>query len=98
MLYPLALYLNPPDADAALEQLFDGTGEEERDGEPHRGVQRHGHKHTAGRDGVAQQHVEGECDENDDLASTEKRGHVETSQVGALHDLGDLLPGTTKFK
>lgn len=86
-------YLNPADADAALEQLLDGVGEEKRDGEPHRAVQRHGDEDAAGRDGVAQQHVEGEGDEDDDLARAEEGGHVEASQVGALHDLGDLLAG-----
>lgn len=90
------LYLNPPNADPALKQLFNGAGEEERDGEPHGRVQRHRHKHTAGGDGVPQQHVDGERDEHDDFAGAEKRRHVETSQVGALHDLGDLLPRMTK--
>lgn len=72
-------YLDPPNADPALKKLLNGTGEEERDGEPHRRVQRHRHKHTAGGDGVAQQHVDGEGEENDDLARAEKRRHVETS-------------------
>lgn len=89
-------YLNPADADARLEQLLDGVGEEERDGEPHRRVQRHGHEDAAGGDGVSQQDVEGEGDEDDDLAGAEERRHVEASQVGALHDLGDLLPGRTQ--
>lgn len=89
----LPTHLNPADADAALKQLLNGVGEEERDGEPHRAVQRHGDKDAAGRDGVAQQHVEREGDEDDDLAGAEEGGHVEASQVGALHDLGDLLAG-----
>lgn len=91
-------YLNPSNADTGLKKLLDSRGEEERDGEAHGGVQRHGHEHAAGRDGIPQQHVERERDEEDDLAGAEERGHVETSEVGALHDLGDLLPvkGQTK--
>lgn len=95
--YRRVWYLNPADADAALEQLLDGTWEEQRDGESHRRVQRHRHKHTAGRNGVSQEDVQGEGDEDDDLAGAEEGRHVETSQIGALHDLGDLLPKTTKF-
>ena len=89
-----AAYLNPADADASLKKLLDGAGEEECDGESHRGVQRHRHKHTAGWDGVSQKDVEGEGDEDDDLAGAEEGGHVEAAQVGALHDLGDLLAKT----
>lgn len=88
---PATPYLNPADADSGLVQLLDGAGEEERDGEPHGAVQRHRHEHAAGGNGVAQQDVEGEGDEEDDLAGAEEGGHVEASQVGALHDLGDLL-------
>ncbi len=91
-----AAYLNPADADAALKQLLNGTGEEECDGETHSRVQRHRHKHTAGRDGISQKDVEGEGDEDDDLAGAEEGGHVEASQIGALHDLGDLLAVNTK--
>lgn len=86
-----ATHLYPVDTDAALKQLLNGVGEEERDGEPHWAVQGHGDEDAAGRDGVAQQHVEGEGDEDDDLAGAEEGGHVEASQVGAFHDLGDLL-------
>lgn len=76
---PESPYLDPADADAALEQLLDGAGEEERDGESHGGVQRHRHEHAAGCDGVSQQDVEGEGDEEDDLAGAEEGCHVEAS-------------------
>lgn len=89
---PKASYLNPADADSGLIQRLDGIREEERDGEPHGGVQRHRHKHAAGCEGVPQEDVGGEGDEEHDLAGAEEGGHVEASQVGALHDLGDLLP------
>lgn len=72
------LYLNPADADAALEQLLDGIGEEEGDGEPHGGVQWHRHKHAAGWYGISEEDVEGEGDEDDDLAGAEEGGHIET--------------------
>lgn len=67
------------DADAALKQLLDGAGEEQRDGESHGGVQRHRHEHTAGCDGISQKDIEGEGDEDDDLAGAEEGGHVESS-------------------
>lgn len=75
----LKLYLNPVDTDTALKQLLDGVRKEQCDGESHRTVQRHRHKHPAGCDGVSQEDVQGECDEDDDLAGAEEGGHVETS-------------------
>lgn len=74
-----AAYLNPADADTALKQLLDGTWEEERDGESHRSVQRDRHKHTAGRDGISQEDIKGESDEEDDLAGAVEGGHVKAS-------------------
>lgn len=83
----LTAYLNPVDADASLKQLLNGIGEEQRDGKSHSRVQRHRNKHAAGRDGISQKHIEGEADEDYDLAGTEEGGHVEASQVGATHYL-----------
>ena len=91
-------YLDPGDADTGLEQPLDGSREEERDVEPHGGVERHGHKHTRGRHGVSQEHVDGEGEEEDDLVGTEEGGHVETSQVGAAQDRRDLVPKTTCYQ
>ena len=76
---PKVPYLNPADADTALKQLLDGTGEEECDGESHGGVEWHSHKHTTCWDGISQKDVEGEGDKNDDLAGAEEGSHVETS-------------------
>lgn len=85
--------LDSSDADDGLRHLLDGRGEEERDRQPHGPVERHRHEHTAGRDHVAQQHVDGEGHENDDLARNEKRGQIHPSQVGTSENLGDFLPG-----
>lgn len=91
-----AVYLNPVDADTALKQLFNSTGEEERHRKSHCTVERHRHEYTAGWDGISQEDIDGECDKENELAGTEKWSHVETSQVGALHDLGDLFSRRTQ--
>lgn len=72
-------YLNPADADTALKQLLDGVWKEQCDGESHGTVQRYRHEHPAGWDGVSQEDVQGERDEDNDLAGAEEGGHVETS-------------------
>lgn len=89
-------YLNPSNADASLEQFLDGVWEKQRDCKPHGTVQRHCYKHSAGWDGVSQKDEEGKGDKNNYLAGRKERGHVEASQVGALHDFGDLLAKTTR--
>lgn len=71
------VYLNPSNADTGLKQLLDGTWEEECDGESHGGVQGNRNKHATGHDLIPQEDVEGERDEDDDLAGTEKGRHVE---------------------
>lgn len=73
------MYLNPGDAHDGLWQFLYGQREEQRDGELYCPVEGHGDEHSAGRDAVAEQSVDGEGDEDDDLAAGEEGGHVESS-------------------
>lgn len=73
------LYLNPVDADRSLEQLLDGERAVQGDRELDGAVEGNGDEHGAGGDPVAQQDVESEGREDDDLAAGKEGGHVEAS-------------------
>lgn len=84
------IYLNPSDTDERLRDLLYGKGKEERNGESDCPVEGNSHKHSAGGQRVSCQHVNTHGDEDDDLAGHEERRHVQATQVGAFHDLGDF--------
>lgn len=86
-------HLDPASADHRFRQLLHSQREKQGDRQLDCAVQGHGDKDAAGCDGVAQQHVDGERGEDDDLAAGEEGGHVEPSQVGAPQYLTDLFPG-----
>ena len=69
-------HLDPLHTHIALKEKLDGPGEVERDSSGCVTVQWHSNEDAAGRDGVAQLHVDGEGDEDDDLAGREEGGQV----------------------
>lgn len=73
------IYLNPANADQSLRQLLHGQGKEQGECELDGAVERHGDKHTAGGDGVAQESVGGEGNKDYDLTAGKEGGHVESS-------------------
>lgn len=66
-------------ADNSLRQLFNGEWEEQCDRELNSTIEGHGDKHTASCDGVSQEGVDGEGNEDCDLATGEEGSHVESS-------------------
>ena len=90
--------LDSSDADECLWHLLDGRREEEGDCQPHSPVQRHRHKHTAGCDHVAKEHIGGEGDENDDFARNKKWCQIHSSKVGTSQNLGNFLSGGKKHR
>lgn len=91
-------YLDPPDADGRLGHFLDSSREEQSNGEADGAVQRHSHKHTAGRDFVAHQNIHSERHKQDDFIRRKERGHVQSSEVRAAHDFWDLLSTRNKQK
>lgn len=73
------IYLNPLNADYSLWQFLHSQWEEQCDRELDCTIERHSDKHTAGCDGVTQESVDGEGNEDDDLAAGKEGGHVESS-------------------
>ena len=84
-------YHNSRNADSRFGNLFYSQREEEGDGQFNCPVQRHSDKHTAGVYVVPKKSINGESEKYDDFAASKKGGHVETSEVGTLHDLTDFL-------
>lgn len=84
------IYLNPSNADERLRDLLYGKGKEECDGESDRSIEGNSHKHSASRQLVSCQHVDTDGDEDDNLVGHKERCHVQATQEGAFHDLGDF--------
>lgn len=66
-------------ADHGLRQLLHSQRDEQSDRHLDGAIEGHGDKHSAGSDGVSQEGVDGEGDEDDDLAAGKEGGHVESS-------------------
>lgn len=84
------IYFNPSDTDERLRDLLYGKGKEQRNGESDCPIEGNSHKHSACRQLVSIQNVNTHSDEDDDLAGHKKRCHVQATQIGAFHDLGDF--------